>query len=74
MTKVEIACYDRRILVDTDQVKLHQRKDAILSEVSRLQQSSDFDFLDSPTRNRVLELSYEIIKLNRRIRKNVRFV
>jgi hypothetical protein len=56
--KVLVKLYNKNCLIDSDQIKLHQEKDALVQ-----------DTIKNGTDN-----SAKIIRLNRKIRKNVMFV
>lgn len=67
MTKVEMSCYGTTIIVDQDQVKLHERKWKLVQSsmaAQKLNTTSDVLFTNSRS----------ISTINKKIRKNVQFV
>lgn len=59
MNKIQIVYFGKNVLVDEDQVNLLKRKEMLVAEAKV-----------SPS----VEVSSKIIRLNRRIRKNVIFI
>ena len=70
MQKVQISCYGREIIIDSDQVKLHEKKWALVQEGVRLGKLSEVGSYASKDSIANCE---KIIRINRRIRKNVQF-
>ena len=78
MNKVQIFAYSRQIMVDEDQVNFHTKKSALVAESSALQRSiEDMDRTSVSYKNIVDQIAttiQKILKLNKKIRKNVLFV
>jgi hypothetical protein len=79
MNKVEITISGRRALVDDDQVKLHVQKQKLIVDAAVITTWLLSDNKAKPTEifdenERLSEIGMEIIRINRRIRKNVQFI
>ena len=67
MTKVQMSCYGTTIIVDQDQVKLHEQKWKLVQAsiaAQKLNPTSDVLFINNRS----------ISAINKKIRKNVQFV
>ena len=77
MQKVEIELYGKRALVDEDQVKKHINKQFYVARIAELQHKLQLE--NNPVCKDLLaesieELGGRLIRLNRTLRKNVRFI
>lgn len=73
MNKVQITISGKQALVDADQVKLLLKKEALVAQALSLQKRANsmtaYEHMVAAG-----EITGQIIKLNRRIRKNVQFI
>ena len=73
MNKVEITLHGRQAMVDADQVKILMKKEALVAEALSLQKRAN----TMSAYEHMMEagkITGQIIRLNRRIRKNVQFI
>lgn len=66
MQKVQITISGKQALVDADQVSKHLRKQALVKSAMAAQKNNDQPLL--------MEIMGKIIRLNRTIRQNVKFI
>lgn len=76
MQKVQITISNRLVLVDEDQVKMLLTKDAAVKEAVVIQEKmklgdAKYNYEIQPT---LMKLMGTIIRLNKKIRRNVQFV
>lgn len=73
MNKVQITISGKQALVDADQVKLLLKKEALVAQALSLQKRAN-SMTAYEHMMQAGEITGQIIKLNRRIRKNVQFI
>lgn len=73
MNKVQITISGKQALVDADQVKLLLKKEALVAKAQILQKRAN-TMIAHEHMMQASEICAQIIKLNRRIRKNVQFI
>lgn len=71
MNKVEMIISGKRALVDADQVKKHLKKEQLVQQALRLQK---MDLTVPAVSKELRETMGKIIRLNRTIRQNVKFI
>lgn len=78
MNKVQIQLYGRTALVDEDQVSTLKRKESLISESVLISELFDVNKMTPQeifdANEKLSEIGGKIIRLNRRIRKNVKFI
>lgn len=75
MERVQMMLQGKLALVDADMVKKMQRKEALVNEALALQQASRTNGSSSQQAAQAAAvIAVKIIRLNRTIRKNVRFI
>ncbi len=74
MQKVQMTAYGKQILVDADQIKLHEKKQVAVNAVTYLNNQAKGRKLNAAEWALIDKHMGTIQRLNRKIRQNVQFV